>query len=80
MATCYVPSNFILSIGGDPGLKTVEYHDLTSNSWHNLPDLNIGRDAASACYLANHVYVFCGMDSNGEYLDSIESLCVENLE
>ena len=50
----------VLAIGGDV-LSTVSAHDLKTDRWiGNLPRLNDNNRSASACILADHVYLFCG--------------------
>ena len=80
MSICFVPKDFVLSIGGCMfGLQTdVECHDLKTNSWRSISSLNEGRSNASSCLLAKNVYVFCGQNKCSP-MSSIESISVEAL-
>ena len=70
MSICYVPKDFVISIGGHNnhgGSKsgaqdTVEFHDLRIDSWTTTGNsyLNIGRFAASSCVQGQSAYVFGG--------------------
>lgn len=53
----------------------VSCHDLATNTWKvNLPKLNHPRFGASACFLANNVFVFCGRGLFYQMLNSIEKI------
>ena len=62
MSLCYVPKDFVISIGGythgrtksNGASDTVEFHDLRIDSWTSTGNsyLNIGRFAASSCVQA----------------------------
>ena len=54
MAICFVPKDFVLSIGGYKrgDRKTVEYHDIKNDSWGTISNLNEARSGASSCFHA----------------------------
>ena len=88
MSVCYIPKDFVLSIGGWAknnnylycnGLEKVECYDIKNDSWRSVSSLNSGRKYSSSCYHAKNVYVFCGLSDSGMTLNSIESLSEDAL-
>ena len=79
MSLCFVPKDFVLSIGGisTAALKTVECYDIKKDSWRNISYLNEARWYASSCFLGQNVYVFCGRKNMSEFVTSIESLSID---
>ena len=58
-------------------LATCERYDIQANKWHTAPPLNVARQKHSGCCLGTKVYLFCGVDIRGAYLNSIEVLDAE---
>ena len=54
--------------------KVAERYILGHNIWEDLPELNMVREAATAVALNNAVYIFCGKNTGGRKLNSIEKL------
>ena len=60
--------------------KDAERCNLFNNTWEDLPELNMVREAATAVALNNAVYVFCGKNTGGRKLNSIEKLAYTTAE
>ena len=71
-------ANYALIIGGrqqDWSLSNeTEKLDVYADEWTKLPAMKVGRECHAACVLAGAVYTFCGYDSKGTALNSIEKL------
>ena len=75
---CLVNANdrFAYVIGGHFKrccLGSVSRYDTSSDVWQSMPQLNIARAQASACFLGDIIYVICGV-GNTTRLNSIERL------
>ena len=58
----------------DQCYKSVDYYDITSDSWSEAPSLRKARSNHSSCIHGDFIYVFCGQKKNGILSDSIERL------
>ena len=58
-------------------LGSCERYDVLANEWSAAPPLKVARHKHSGCNLGQHVYVFCGTDVRGGFLNSIEILDIE---
>ena len=54
MTVCFVPKDFVLSIGGftERTKNTVECYDIKNDTWRSISSLNRARTYASSCFHA----------------------------
>ena len=70
-------NRYVVATGGlESGIPVEKTHrfELTTQTWQQLPDMNVARSHHASCSLDGNVYVFCGQDRNQEPLNSIEVL------
>ena len=82
-ATCVVKEKFVLVTGGKLDYNTeataiVNLLDVTAKKWYKLPNLEQGRSYHSSCATDDAAYVFGGMSSTGQRLDSLEMFKFDN--
>lgn len=49
-------------------------YDVMANAWEDLPNMNLHREGHASCFIANNLYVFCGINANKDPINSIEFL------
>ena len=54
-------------------------YDIEKNLWKKMQKMNQARCFHSSCQLAEHIYVFCGRNMDGEEFNSVEKLSIVDL-
>ena len=70
-------NRYVVATGGlESGIPVEKTHrfEMSTQTWQQLPDMNVARSHHASCSLDGNVYVFCGQDRNQEPLNSIEVL------
>ena len=75
---CAQADKFLYVSGGacgpDKCRKSVERYQISTDSWMEMPRLNVGRHSHASCATNSAVFVFCGFSANQVGLASIEVL------
>jgi hypothetical protein len=76
-------NNKLYLIGGamneSTKLKECECYSIIDKCWELLPSMNVPRSGASLCiYNSQYLYIFRGIGSNDQYLDTIEFLNIKS--
>ena len=83
-STCYVKeSHTLLVMGGssnDTRQQTVEHYRIDTNTWENLFSLKVPRSGAGSCCHNGFVYIFCGITTGGQWINSIEKMSIDSLK
>ncbi len=63
-ALCNVRDRFVFVSGGGGNsinaLQSVERYDISTNSWQQVPPMQIARANHASCSIGDTVYVLCG--------------------
>ena len=83
-STCYVKeSHSLLVMGGssnDTRQQTVEHYRIDTNTWESLFSLKVPRSGAGSCNHAGFVWIFCGITTGGQWINSIEKMNIDSLQ
>ena len=78
---CAANSKFIYVTGGcnSSGHRVANCHryDIDRNLWQEMQSMFEPRNNHSSCQLAAHIYVICGMNSQGKKINSVEKLSID---
>ena len=49
-------------------------YNVSADTWEDLPNMNVHREGHASCFLANRLYVFCGVNASKEPCNVVEYL------
>ena len=74
-SVCAIGTRFLFVSGSlnSDAAQRCEMFNINMDSWWTVGDLNVPRHYHSSCSVGDGiVYVFCGIDDNEKYINSIE--------
>ncbi len=78
-----VAKNYIFVLGGrnpaDEVLASIEYFDLEKNTWNLSIDMKTPRELFSTVTFQDTIYVFGGLDDDGDLVASVEKIIPDNI-